>query len=90
VTRPQAGALRQAIVIVLERAIERKGSTNRNFAYGEGHRGAYQDEFRAYQQTGRPCVRCEKLIRRVVLAGRSTHFCPKCQRPPLAGGPAGR
>lgn len=82
VTRPQAAALRQAIVTVLERAIERKGSTIRNFTYGEGHRGAYQDEFRAYQQTGRPCVRCERPIARLVLAGRSTHFCPACQRPP--------
>jgi len=45
----------------------------------DGEPGRMQDEFRAYGRTGEPCVRCETPIRRIVLAGRATHFCPRCQ-----------
>jgi formamidopyrimidine-DNA glycosylase len=65
---------------VLTRAIERRGSTIRDYIGGSGLRGGFQHEFRAYGRTDEPCVRCRTPIRRIVLAGRSTHFCPKCQR----------
>jgi formamidopyrimidine-DNA glycosylase len=78
----EAEQLRRAIVKVLRRAIEKKGSTIQNFVYGDGEAGGYQDEFRVYQQTGEPCRRCETPIERIQLAGRSTHFCPQCQRSP--------
>lgn len=72
--------LRQAIVMVLERAIARRGSSIRDYVGGDGARGNYQDEFRVYGQTGQPCPRCRTPIQRIVLAGRSTHFCPRCQK----------
>jgi formamidopyrimidine-DNA glycosylase len=71
--------LRRAIITVLNRAIEKRGSTIRNYLGGSGLRGGYQDEFRVYGRTGKPCPRCGVPIERVRLAGRSTHFCPKCQ-----------
>src|SRR5262249_52023869 len=79
VTRAEAARLRQALVKVLKRAIDRNGSTIRSFFYGENGRGSYQKEFRVYQQTGEPCRRCKTPIRCIRLAGRSTHFCPRCQ-----------
>ena len=79
-TAVQAERLRLAVVSVLTRAIERRGSTIRDYVGGSGLRGGFQDEFRAYGRTGEPCVRCATPIRRIVLAGRSTHFCPTCQR----------
>jgi formamidopyrimidine-DNA glycosylase len=42
--------------------------------------GRFQDHFRVYGRTGRPCTACGTPVRRVVLGGRSTHFCPSCQR----------
>ncbi len=76
----QAEALRQAIVAVLTRAIERRGSSIRDYIGGSGLKGQMQDEFRVYGRTGEPCLRCETPITKITLAGRSTHFCPKCQR----------
>jgi formamidopyrimidine-DNA glycosylase len=79
-TEDQAECLRRAIVKVLRRAIEKNGSTIQNFFYGDGEAGGYQNEFRVYQQTGEPCRQCETPIERIQLAGRSTHFCPRCQQ----------
>ena len=76
----EARRLRQAVAAVLTRAIEKRGSTIRNYVGGSGLKGGYQDEFLAYGRTGKPCVRCGRPIERIVLAGRSTHFCPRCQK----------
>jgi formamidopyrimidine-DNA glycosylase len=76
----QAGRLRRAIVQVLNRAIARRGSSIRDYIGGSGRRGEYQSEFRVYGRTGEPCLRCGTLIECIRLAGRSTHFCPQCQR----------
>ncbi len=81
----EADRLRRAIVTVLTRAIERRGSSIRNYVGGSGLQGGYQKEFRVYGRTGKPCPRCGTPIERVRLAGRSTHFCPQCQTPPRLG-----
>ncbi len=75
----EADRLRKAVAKVLARAIERRGSTIRDYVGGSGLRGGYQDEFRAYKRTGRPCPRCGAPIAATRLAGRSTHYCPHCQ-----------
>ena len=78
-TPKQAEKLRRAIVAVLTRAIERRGSSIRDYVGGSGLKGQMQDEFRAYGRTGEPCFRCRAAIVKITLAGRSTHFCPQCQ-----------
>jgi formamidopyrimidine-DNA glycosylase len=75
----EANRLRQALVTVLNRAIEQRGSSIRNYVGGSGLKGGYQREFRVYSRTGQPCPRCRRPIERMRLAGRSTHFCPGCQ-----------
>jgi formamidopyrimidine-DNA glycosylase len=80
VTRQQAERLRKAIVTVLLRAIDKRGSSIRNYVGGSGLKGSFQEEFRAYGRTGKACARCTRPIQRVVLAGRATHFCPQCQK----------
>ncbi len=75
-----ADRLRQAVAGVLNRAIEGRGSTIRDYVGGNGAKGAYQNEFRVYGRTGRACSRCTSVIERVRLAGRSTHYCPQCQK----------
>ena len=74
-----ADALRGAIVRVLRRAIDRRGSTIRDYVDGNGKAGGYQNEFRVYGRTGEPCWRCQSPIASIRLAGRSTHFCSACQ-----------
>ncbi len=76
----EADRLRNAVAVVLKRAIERRGSSIRNYVGGSGLKGAYQEEFRVYGRTGNACRRCRKAIIRIRLAGRSTHYCPQCQR----------
>lgn len=75
----EAGRLRRAILTVLNRAIEKKGSSIRDYVSGNGDQGKYQEEFRVYGRAGQPCPRCRRAIRRIRLAGRSTHYCPGCQ-----------
>ena len=75
-----ADRLRQAVASVLNRAIERRGSTIRDYVGGSGLKGAFQKEFRVYGCVGRPCFRCTAPIERIRLAGRSTHYCPACQK----------
>jgi formamidopyrimidine-DNA glycosylase len=71
--------LLRAIVKVLRRAIERRGSSIRDYVGGNGERGGFQQEFKVYGRTGEACPRCRSPITRMVLAGRSTHHCPSCQ-----------
>ena len=78
-TPKHAEALRRAIVKVLHRAIDRRGSSIRDYIGGSGLKGQMQEEFRVYGRTGEACARCRVAIERIVLAGRSTHFCPSCQ-----------
>ncbi len=78
--RGEADRLRRAIVAVLNRAIEKRGSSIRDYVGGSGLKGAYQNEFRVYGRADEPCPRCRTPITRIVLAGRSTHFCPRCQK----------
>lgn len=71
--------LRRAVPKVLTRAIEKRGSTIRDYVGGSGLQGGFQDEFKVYGRTGEPCRRCEVPIERHVFAGRSSHVCPRCQ-----------
>jgi formamidopyrimidine-DNA glycosylase len=75
----QAEHLRHSIPRVLRRAIDRRGSSIRNYIGASGRQGDYQKEFRVYGRFGEPCPRCRTPIERVRLGGRSTHFCPRCQ-----------
>ncbi len=75
----QARRLREAVVVVLNRAIARRGSSIQNYVGGSGLKGEYQNEFRVYGRADQPCPRCGRPIARIRLAGRSTHFCRRCQ-----------
>lgn len=71
-----------AICAVLRQAIAQKGTTLRDYRYGNGQMGENQKQLAVYQQTGLPCARCETLIERLVVAQRATHLCPTCQKAP--------
>jgi len=65
---------------VLVEAIESRGSSVSNYVDADGNKGSFQNSHRVYQRTGEPCVNCGNPIRRIILAQRGTHFCPKCQK----------
>jgi formamidopyrimidine-DNA glycosylase len=75
--------LATAIPTVLIEAIESGGSTLRDFRSGDGALGSYQHRFAVYDREGEPCPTpgCTGIIRRIVQAGRSTFYCPVCQKP---------
>jgi formamidopyrimidine-DNA glycosylase len=85
-TAREARRLHGGILWVLHCAIERRGSTIRDYVGGSGQKGGYQEEFSVYGRTGNPCPRCRTPIERIRLAGRSTHFCPRCQKAAGANG----
>jgi len=81
-TKEQLLALHGAVRKVLADAIRFRGSSISDYVDSEGHRGEFQLRHRVYQRDGKPCFRCKAIIRRVIVAGRSSHFCPRCQPPP--------
>jgi formamidopyrimidine-DNA glycosylase len=81
-TKKQLLALHRTVQQVLKEAILSRGSSISNYVDSEGRRGKFQLRHRVYQRDGKPCFRCGAIIRRVIVAGRSSHFCPRCQRAP--------
>lgn len=71
---------------VLKEAIQLKGSSVSDYVDSDGNRGEFQLRHRVYQREGERCFRCGAVIRRQIVAGRSSYFCPRCQRPPRARG----
>ncbi len=67
---------------VLNDAIAAGGSTLRDFANAEGGQGYFQHRFDVYGREGEPCrgEGCDGVVRRIVQGGRSTFYCPRCQR----------
>jgi formamidopyrimidine-DNA glycosylase len=65
---------------VLGEAIEAGGTTLRDFFNAEEEAGYFAIALRVYDHAGKPCPRCDGTIRRIVQAGRSTFYCPRCQR----------
>lgn len=69
----------RSIKLVLRRAIRHRGSTLRDYRDADGAEGGFQKLHRVYGREDAPCANCRSPIQRIVLGGRSTHFCPKCQ-----------
>ncbi len=75
-------ALFKAVRRVLDRAVNLQGTSFRDYIDIEGRPGNFASRLRVYQREGEPCRRCKTPIRRLVIAGRSSHFCPRCQPRP--------
>jgi formamidopyrimidine-DNA glycosylase len=74
--------LHRAVQHILQEAIRLRGSSISDYVDLDGGRGEFQQRHRAYQHDGKKCFRCRTIIRRIIVAGRSTHFCPQCQPAP--------
>ncbi len=80
ITRLQFGALHRAVQGVLREAIALGGSSISDYVDADGEEGFFQLQHRVYGREGENCLVCRTAIKRVVLAGRSSHYCPKCQK----------
>ena len=76
----KARDLHAAIQDVLRDAIGAGGSSIRDYRDGRGAPGGFQRQIQVYGKAGTPCVTCGTRVRRLLVAQRSTHFCPRCQR----------
>ena len=80
--KKQLQGLHRAFREILAEAIRLRGSSISDYVDAEGNRGAFQLRHRVYQREGKPCFRCRTKIRRMIVAGRSSYFCPRCQPAP--------
>jgi formamidopyrimidine-DNA glycosylase len=80
--RDETDRLLAALQKILQKAIEMRGSSISDFVDAEGFAGDYQQHHKVYARDGKKCFRCGKTIRWMAVAGRSSHFCPVCQRAP--------
>lgn len=80
ITAAEYDRLRTALRHVLRHAIQLGGSSVSDYVDADGKRGFFQLEHSVYQRTGEPCKRCGTPIRRILIGGRGTHYCPNCQR----------
>ena len=72
--------LHRSIRQVLRAGIENRGASFSDYVDASGERGSNAERLAVYRRTDRPCYRCGRPIRRIVVGQRSTHFCPHCQR----------
>jgi len=80
ITREQLRELFVAVKEVLTEAIALGGSSISDYVDAEGEEGFFQLQHRVYGREGEPCLVCKTSIKRVVIAGRSSHYCPRCQK----------
>ena len=79
-TRENLRRIYKSVQEVLREAIALGGSSVSDYVDSDGQEGSFQLEHRVYGREGERCVRCKTPIKRIVIAGRSSHYCPKCQK----------
>lgn len=79
-TRQELGKLHVAVRDVLKEAIAAGGSSVSDYVDANGDEGFFQLQHRVYGREGQPCLVCKTKIKKIIVAGRGTHYCPKCQR----------
>ncbi len=80
ITREQLVKLHSSVKEVLREAIALGGSSISDYVDADGEEGFFQLQHRVYGREGEPCLVCKTPIKRVVISGRSSHYCPKCQK----------
>lgn len=79
-SRPELRRLYRSLQKVLNEAITAGGSSISDYVDSSGDEGLFQFQHRVYGRAGKPCLRCRTPIKRVIIAGRSSHYCPRCQK----------
>lgn len=78
-TTSEKNAIYQNIKTILKKAIDYRGTTFNDYVDGSGQKGSFIQFLKVFHKNGQPCPNCKTLIQKSRVAGRGTHFCPKCQ-----------
>ncbi|MBP1154629.1 MULTISPECIES: DNA-formamidopyrimidine glycosylase [unclassified Paenibacillus] len=78
-SKQELAKLYEAVVTTLKSAVAVGGSTIKSYVNGQGEIGMFQHQFKMYGRKAEPCFQCGHSIEKTVVAGRGTHYCPKCQ-----------
>jgi formamidopyrimidine-DNA glycosylase len=79
-TMEQCNHLVKEIIVTLEEAIKAGGSSLKDYVKSDGSTGYFQHNFLVYGRAGKNCVKCSSVIEKIKIAGRSSFFCPNCQK----------
>lgn len=79
--KPEAGRLHQEVMNVLNMALAHRGTTLVDYRDASGELGGFQAKLQVYGREGQPCPTCGRKVARKVQGGRSTFYCPRCQKP---------
>ncbi|HLY92144.1 MAG TPA: bifunctional DNA-formamidopyrimidine glycosylase/DNA-(apurinic or apyrimidinic site) lyase [Candidatus Angelobacter sp.] len=79
-SRAELNKLHEGLKKVLKAAIAAGGSSISDYVDPDGEEGFFQIQHRVYGREGKPCRKCKTPIKKIVVAGRGTHYCPKCQK----------
>ena len=79
-SRARLAALTDAVKATLQSAIQSGGTTLRDFVAADGRPGYFVHELAVYGRGGRACLRCDATLKEIRLSGRTTVYCPRCQR----------
>lgn len=81
ITMPEWQKLIDSMKLVLNKGLKYGGTTDSDYVNADGKKGGMQDYLNVYHKTGSPCAGgCDGVVERIVVGGRGTHFCPKCQK----------
>ncbi len=80
ISETEAKKLRSAIVKIIKKAIEKRGTTFSDYVDGEGNLGNFSKYLKVFNRQGKSCYKCKGKIEKIKLAGRGTHFCSQCQK----------
>jgi formamidopyrimidine-DNA glycosylase len=86
--RADVKRLKEGIEAALQAGIDAKGASIDDFRHIDGTQGAFQDRFLVHNRLGEPCPRCGRPITKLVVGGRGTYLCPRCQRQPRLTAPS--
>lgn len=79
ITMSEWKKLIESMKIVLDKGLKYGGTTDSDYVNAEGERGGMQDHLKVYHRVGKPCFGCSGVVKRMVIGGRGTHYCPGCQ-----------
>lgn len=79
ITRQEFSDMYREAREVMNLAIDKGGSSNKNYVNADGKKGSYMDFARVFRREGLECLRCGTVIEKIRVAGRGTHYCPTCQ-----------
>ena len=79
-SRAELGRLHKGLQKVLKAAIAAGGSSISDYVDADGEEGFFQIQHRVYGREGKPCRTCKTPVKKIVVAGRGTHYCPRCQK----------